>query len=321
MKKQPVLADCFSGAWRRKLIFICKSVRRKKKLCYNTNGQSKEDGNLNILRQKRIAVVNDITGFGRCSVAVALPIISAMKIQCCPLPTAILSAHTGFSKFFLDDYTMHMQEYMNNWEELGIEFDGICTGFLGSAAQIDIVIQFLEKFTNSHTLVVVDPVMGDYGKLYSSYTQEMCHEMKRLLKYAHVLTPNLTEACNLLDIPYPQHALANHELEYIAQSLCTYGPHRVVITGLSDSNNISNFVYEPNKPYQIISTPKIGDDRSGTGDVFVSIVAANLVKGIGFAAAVEMAANFISKTIEYTVKQNIPVQYGICFEEYLTDLN
>jgi len=275
---------------------------------------------LNVLKQKRIAVINDMTGFGRCSLAVTWPIISAMKIQCCPLPTAILSAHTGFSNFFLDDYTMRMQEYMNNWEELGIKFDGICTGFLGSTAQIDIVIEFLEKFTTSHTLVIVDPVMGDYGKLYSSYTQEICHEMKRLLKYAHVLTPNLTEACNLLDIPYPDHDLTAEELEQIAQSLCAYGPRRIVITGLTNANKIQNFVYEQGKPYQIISSNKIGEDRSGTGDVFVSIVAANLVKGIDFAVAVEKAAHFISKTIEYTIKQNIPVQYGICFEEYLTDL-
>jgi len=275
---------------------------------------------LNVLKQKRIAVVNDITGFGRCSIAAAWPIISAMKIQCCPLPTAILSAHTGFSKFFLDDYTMRMREYMNNWSELGIQFDGISTGFLGSTAQIDIVIEFLEKFTSTHTLVIVDPVMGDYGKLYSSYTPEMCHEMKRLLKYAHVLTPNLTEACNLLDIPYPDHTLTALELEDIAKRLCTYGPRRVVITGLTDGTTIQNFVYEQGKPYQIISANKIGEDRSGTGDVFVSILSGNLINGIDFVTAVEKATHFISKTIEYTVKQNIPVQYGICFEEYLTDL-
>lgn len=280
----------------------------------------KEDGILNVPGQKRMAVVNDITGFGRCSVAVALPIISAMKIQCCPLPTAILSAHTGFPKFFLDDYTMHMQAYMHNWEELGIEFDGICTGFLGSAKQIDMVINFLEKFTSDHTTIIVDPVMGDYGKLYSSYTQKMCDEMKRLLNYAHVLTPNLTEACRLLDTPYPNRLLTAQELEHIAQSLCTYGPRKVVITGLSDGKSIGNFVYEQGKPYQIISVPKIGEDRSGTGDVFVSIVAANLINGIDFAEAVKKAAIFISKTIAYTVKQNIPVQYGICFEEYLTEL-
>jgi len=275
---------------------------------------------LNVPKQKRMAVINDITGFGRCSIAVALPIISAMKIQCCPLPTAILSAHTGFPKFFLDDYTIHMPAYMHNWEELGIEFDGICTGFLGSAKQIDIVINFLEKFTSNHTTIIVDPVMGDYGKLYSSYTQEMCDEMKRLLKYAHVLTPNLTEACKLLDISYPIDALTAPELEHIAQKLCDYGPGKVVITGLSDGNSIKNFVYEQGKPYRIISVSKIGEDRSGTGDVFVAIVAANLVKGVDFAEAVEKAANFISKTIGYTVKQNIPVQYGICFEEYLTEL-
>ena len=275
---------------------------------------------MNVPKQKRMAVINDITGFGRCSIAVALPIISAMKIQCCPLPTAILSAHTGFPKFFLDDYTIHMPAYMHNWEELGIEFDGICTGFLGSAKQIDIVINFLEKFTSNHTTIIVDPVMGDYGKLYSSYTQEMCDEMKRLLKYAHVLTPNLTEACKLLDMPYPAGVLTAPELEHIAQKLCDYGPGKVVITGLSDGNSIKNFVYEQGKPYRIISVSKIGEDRSGTGDVFVAIVAANLVKGVDFAEAVEKAAKFISKTIGFTVKQNIPVQYGICFEEYLTEL-
>ncbi len=271
-------------------------------------------------RQKRIAVVNDISGFGRCSVSVALPIISAMKIQCCPLPTAILSAHTGFPDFYFNDYTPHMRAYMNNWNELNIDFDGIYTGFLGSKEQIDIVIEFIKMFKKDGTVVIVDPVMGDYGKLYSTYTKEMCDEMKRLIKYADLITPNLTEACKLLDISYPDKSLTPAELEDIAKNLCNNGPSKVVITGLQHNSCIQNFIYEIGKPYKIINVEKIGEDRSGTGDVFTSIVASNIVKGENLADSVEKATNFISKTIDYTIKLNVPVTHGICFEEYLTEL-
>jgi pyridoxine kinase len=275
---------------------------------------------MSLNKQKKIAVVNDITGFGRCSVAVALPIISAMRIQCCPLPTAILSAHTGFSSFFFDDYTPHMRDYINNWEELNLQFDGICTGFLGSKEQIDIVVEFLENFKTKNTIVMIDPVMGDHGKLYSTYTQEMCNEMKKLIKHADVMTPNLTEACILLDIPYPEKALKLEELENIAKELCTKGPDKIVITGLQQNGNIQNFIYETGKSYTVIETKKIGEDRSGTGDVFTSIVAANIVKGVDIVTAVKKATDFISKSIDYTAKIGTSVYEGICFEEYLTEL-
>ena len=137
-------------------------------------------------RQKRIALVNDVTGFGRCSVAVELPLISALKVQACPLPTAILSCHTGFPTHFIDDYTSRMRPYMEDWQKNGVQFDGICTGFLGSAEQIAIVADFIRMFKQPGTRVMVDPVMGDYGKLYSSYTQEMCDGMKRLLALAEI---------------------------------------------------------------------------------------------------------------------------------------
>jgi pyridoxine kinase len=272
------------------------------------------------LRQKRIAVVNDITGFGRCSVAVAQPIISAMKIQCCALPTAILSAHTAFEGIFFDDYTRHMKAYMDNWHELGIEFDGICTGFLGSVKQIDLVIEFLEKFKTEKNITVVDPVMGDYGKIYSSYTDELCREMKKLVPYADVLTPNLTEACRLLDRDYPDYELSIGELEDIARNLAAQGPSKIILTGLQYGAMIRNFIYEKNIGYNVVEVKKIGEDRSGTGDVFSSIIVASLVRGEGVQQAVQKAADFISKTLEFTVKLNIPTRNGICFEEYLTDL-
>lgn len=272
-------------------------------------------------RQKRVAVVNDITGFGRCSIAVALPIISAFKIQCCPLPTAILSAHTGFEEIFFDDYTTHMREYMNNWQALKIKFDGICTGFLGSEEQIDIVLEFLAKFKTGQTLAIIDPVMGDYGKLYASYTDGMCREMRRLLRYADVITPNLTEACKLLDIEYPQHELSAEELRSIAERLCEAGPSRTVITGLPyGDDKICNFIYETGRPFQMVVVDKLGEDRSGTGDVFSAIVAAMLVNGSDLFGAVQRATAFISKSIDYTMRLGLPLREGICFEEYLTEL-
>ena len=127
--------------------------------------------------QKKIAVINDISGFGRCSIAVAMPIISAMKIQCCPVPTSIFSNHTGFPEYFFDDYTEKMPEYIAQWKKLGLEFEGITSGFLGSREQIGIVRNFIRDFRTERTTVIVDPVMGDYGKPYATYTSELCQEM------------------------------------------------------------------------------------------------------------------------------------------------
>lgn len=272
-------------------------------------------------RQKRIALVNDITGFGRCSITVELPLISAMKIQACPLPTAILSVHTGFTPHFLDDYTGRMVPYMKNWEQHGIVFDGICTGFLGSLDQINIVEYFIHRFKRKHTKVMVDPVMGDYGRLYSSYTAEMCREMRRLLKWADLVTPNLTEACQLLDVPYPKDGkVTETELYTMARALADKGPEQVVITGLSDEKHIKNYVYEKNGSPNFVVKDKVGADRSGTGDAFAAIVAGSLINGLSLNEAVEKAADFINRVLEYTVELDLPWNYGLAFEEYLTEL-
>ena len=272
-------------------------------------------------RQKRIALVNDITGFGRCSMTVELPLISALKVQACPLPTALLSVHTGFASHYIDDYTERMRPYMENWKENKLEFDGICTGFLGSAEQIDIVIEFIRSFARAGTRVMIDPVMGDYGRLYSSYTKEMCVEMRNLLTYADLVTPNLTEACELLDIPYPDNGIVSDEkLLWMADELSTRGPSQVVITGLHRNGKIQNFIYEKNHPVRIHEVEKIGEDRSGTGDAFAAIVAGSLVKGETLPVAVEKAASFISKALAYAVELELPWNYGLPFEEYLTEL-
>ena len=272
-------------------------------------------------RQKRIALVNDITGFGRCSVTVELPLISAMKIQACPLPTAILSVHTGFPDHYLDDYTERMAPYIASWEKNGLAFDGICTGFLGSAEQIAIVLDFIRRFKGAGTRVMVDPVMGDYGKLYPSYTQEMCDKMRSLLGVADLVTPNLTEACQLLDIPYPEDGIVTDgALQQMAEALAARGPQQVVITGLHEGDFIKNFLYEEGK-IAIVRAPKIGGDRSGSGDAFAAIVAASLINGEGLEAAVQKAASFISRCLQYALELALPWNYGLPFEEYLTELH
>lgn len=180
--------------------------------------------------QKRIALINDVTGFGRCSVTVQLPVISAMRVQACPLPTAILSVHTGFPHHYLDDYTEHMRPYMENWQENGLTFDAILTGFLGSEAQIDVVLECIARFKGRETILIVDPVMGDNGKLYSSYTPALCAKMRRLIPYADVVTPNLTEACQLLGIPYPAEGRTDDETLYrMAADIAAMGPRDVVM--------------------------------------------------------------------------------------------
>lgn len=269
--------------------------------------------------QKKIAVINDISGFGRCSIAVELPIISALKVQCCPLPTSIFSNHTGFDSFFFDDYTDKMTPYMNEWIKLGLKFNGICTGFLGSEKQIMVVEEFLSHFKTDNNITIIDPVMGDYGKLYSTYTDGMCTEMKKLVRYADILTPNLTEACILTDIQYHDN-WSKKQLEMLAGNLSDMGPSRVVITGIQQGKYVANYCYEKNKDSYMIRTEKVGTSRSGTGDIFTSIIAADAVNGVDFHTSVRKASSFIKKCILKSIELNIPVTDGVCFEEVLTEL-
>ena len=231
--------------------------------------------------QKKIAVINDFSGFGRCSIAVSLPIISAMKIQCCPVPTSIFSNHTGFDSYFFEDYTDKMRPYIAEWRKLDLHFNGICTGFLGSEAQIGIVGDFLQEFGGEGTIVLIDPVMGDYGKPYPTYTMEMCLEMKKLVHYADILTPNLTEACILTDTPYKEKWRVA-EIEQMAEVLSRMGPGKVVITGIPQGSFVANLCYEKGKECKVLRTHRIGTSRSGTGDIFSAILAADAVNGVSF---------------------------------------
>lgn len=269
--------------------------------------------------QKKIAVINDMSGFGRCSIAVSLPLISKLKVQCCPLPTSIFSNHTAFPNWFFDDYTEKMPEYIRNWELLGLKFSGIYSGFLGSEQQIDIVIDFIGRFRTKETLVIVDPVMGDHGKPYTTFTPQLCARMKQLVRYADILTPNLTEACILTDTPYKE-KWRRKEIREMAEKLRAQGPSKVVITGITQGGYIANYVCDDMGGDHFLRTIRVGTQRCGTGDIFASIIAADAVNGVDFAVSVKKASGFVKKCIQRSIEMEIPKSDGVAFEEVLDSL-
>ena len=267
--------------------------------------------------QKKAAVINDFTSFGRCSLAVTIPILSAMRVQCCPVPTAIFTNHTGYPSFAWTDYTAHMDDYIREWLKLDLAFDAIGTGFLGSAAQIDFVFRFLAAFRRKGTIVAIDPVMGDYGKLYSTYDRGLAESMRRFLAVADILTPNLTEASVLAGVDYDPE-ITDRGLEAIAAKLSRANGAKVAITGIPrGEEELVNFVYVPGRASEKIVEPKIGPDRSGTGDVFSAVVLADAVNGVDFAESVAKASRFVAASVKRSVEMEIPVKDGLAIEETL----
>lgn len=268
-------------------------------------------------RQKKIAAINDLSGYGRCALTVAIPVISHMKLQCCPVPTSILSNHTGYSEYFFDDYSDRLPGYLNMWKKLNLKFDGIMSGFLGSKAQIGMVEEFVKQFRTENTQIIIDPVMGDHGKIAGTYTEEMCMEMKRLISLADIITPNLTEACHLTDTVYRENGWHREELLVLAQKLNAMGPDKIVITGIAQGQFIANYVYEKGQEIRLIRTHRVGEERCGTGDLFAAIVAADAVNGVSFQESVKKASAFVKKSMMKSIEMGIDRKNGVCFEEIL----
>jgi len=266
----------------------------------------------------RVAAINDLSGFGRCSLTVAIPILSVLGVQCCPIPTAILSCHTGFDKFFFEDLTRVMPEYISNWNGQNINFDAIYTGFLGSFEQIKIAEMFIKSAENK-PICVIDTVMGDGGKIYPTYTTQMCDEMKKLVSLADVITPNVTEACYLTGTQYFGEDIGIQEAIELAHKLCEIGAKSVVITGIYGNNMLTNLVYENGVASEVPIT-KSHKCFSGTGDIFASIVTGLLCKGESLTSAVEVASKFISDAIENTILAETPLMEGVQFEPLLQRL-
>ena len=249
------------------------------------------------------------------------PIVSAMKIQAVTVPTAVLSAHTQFPEYYFDDYTSKMRDYIQTYKDLNLSFDAIASGFLGSEEQVDIVIDFFKTFKKNGSFTLVDPVMGDYGKLYETYTPTLCEKMKALVHYADILTPNLTELCTLTDVEYRTEGFTDAELGEMCRKLTEQGPEHIVVTGIPyNSKQIMNYVYSKGEEPRIVMVDRIGGDRSGTGDVISSIIAGMYMNGHDFYESVKKAAEFVTKCIRYCEDNNVPTHWGLCFEMYLRDL-
>ena len=275
----------------------------------------------------RLAMINDIAGFGRCSTTVSLPVISVMKVQVCPVPTSVLSNHLGFPLCHFDDYTSHMRDYIKVWNELGLTFDGLYCGFLGNEEQIDIVREFVEMFRPP--LFLLDPVMGDHGRAYSSITETHVQKMKELLPLADIITPNITEACLLTGTPWKDGEWTMQELSGLCERLAdicqqesvssseasvgTVSGASIVITGIRQGDSLVNFLWDDGI-YTTVASPIAGASRPGTGDIFASILAADAVRGETLLTSVQKAANFVGLCIAGSEKAGTPVQEGVVFE-------
>ena len=280
---------------------------------------------------KRVALINDLSGFGKCSLTAAIPVISVMGVQACPLPTAILTAQTGFGDIFCDDFTDRMNHFTEQWKKMEVSFDGIYSGYLASPSQIEKVIYFLEQFQGKDTLYLADPVMGDQGKFYSMVSSGFLEGMKKLTQMADVITPNLTELCFLSDVDYESVIAFRWEENYLdkIKNLCekilsgAKKPQTVIVTGIlrekEKKDYIGNLVVSKEQSFYR-ETLYTGIGFSGTGDLFASVICGSLVKGLSMQEAVERATYFLQEAIEDAARERIPRNHGVNFEKYLSRL-
>ena len=273
---------------------------------------------------RRIAAIHDLSGIGRTSLMAVIPILSTMGFNVCPLPTAILSNHSQYPDFSFLDLTEEMPRIIDQWEKLGVTFDAIYTGYMGSPRQIEIVCGFIERFRTADTLVVVDPVLGDNGHLYSKMTQEMVEEMRRLACRADVLTPNLTEAFALLDRPYKTDC-TTEELKDLIAELSEMGPDTVIITGVPvpGQSGLTSVIARSKSDLRTwkVTCPYLPAHYPGTGDSFTSVITGSLLQGDSLPIALDRAAQFILQGIRSTFGYRMDNRDGILLERVLPNLN
>ena len=270
-------------------------------------------------KSKRLAAINDLAGFGRCSLSVMMPVISACGNQCCPVPTAILSSTDGISGFSMKDLTDDLSVYLRQWKQLKLSFDGIYTGYLSSARQVETALSFLQDFSRPDTCILVDPVLGDQGIVGSNCTDQLIKEYHSLIARADFITPNLTEAFFLCGLPYQEYP-DERTLDLMGEMLLSKGPKAVIITGIKHETSIDTYLFERDQKNRI-SSPRCPQERIGTGDLFSSIFLSSVLQGDSFVASAKKASDFIAKALFFSEEQNIPVEEGICFEPFLGQLS
>ena len=268
-------------------------------------------------KQKRVAAIHDISCVGRCSLTVALPIISAAGFDTSILPTAVLSTHTGgFENFTYRDLTDDITPIADHWESLKLEFDALYSGFLGSFDQIDLVADLFNTFKGDNTITLVDPVMADNGELYSIYSQEMAQGMTKLCAKADIIVPNLTEAAFLLDEPYVGNDYNQAYIENLLLSLAQLGAKKVVLTGVAfDDTQLGAAVFDSTtNTIDYAFNQRVNDHFHGTGDIFGSTLLAGLLSNFNLKNAAQIAVDYTRECILKTVELNQEKRYGVAFE-------
>ena len=277
---------------------------------------------------KKVAVINDLSGFGRCSLTAAISVLSAMGVQACPLPTAVLSAQTGYEDYHCVSLTEEMEQFRRSWEKMEARFDGIYTGFAADEEQIGHMIHIAETFHKKKAFLLVDPIMGDHGYKFDIFSIEFCRKMRELAKMADIVTPNLTELCILTDTDYRMIENMTDEkhlltvIRQLAENLRKDGPRTVVVTGIQFCDNEDGIQKMGNlavtgKETHLAAFSYVGGSYSGTGDLFASVLAGGLARGENLKSMMELAGSFIEKAITDAVKEEIPRNDGVEYEEYL----
>ncbi|HIS70023.1 MAG TPA: pyridoxamine kinase [Candidatus Gallacutalibacter stercoravium] len=270
--------------------------------------------------QKRIAAIHDISGFGKCSLTVVLPILSATGVEACALPTAVLSTHTGgFTGYTMRDLTEDLLPIAKHWRSLNLHFDALYSGFLASYEQIDLVSRIFDLLSDAGTLCVVDPCMADNGKLYRVYSPDMVQGMKQLCAKAGLLIPNITEAAMLADMPYrPDLAGDRVYLQQLLEGLASLGCPRVVLTGVRPQpGQIGAACYEKGGLITYASAQEVAGHYHGTGDVFASALLGGMMRGLGIRQSAQVAADFTARSIARSAGRHTDERYGVAFEEEL----
>lgn len=261
----------------------------------------------------RVMAVHDLSCYSKCSLMIAIPVISACGAEICPLPASILSSNFSFSEVCVFDLTEEMRSIISKWQKIGVSFDAMFTGFLGSCAQIEVVEAALEAFAPS--LAVIDPVMGDGGKLYRTITPEICDGMKRLVRKADVLLPNITEACVLTGREYSE-TMPEDEIRAVMEELMEMGAKSVVLKGIKRNRRIVNCIIGDDGYYEVESD-LLPFSMFGTGDLFASVVTGKLLAGENLHDCVQAAADFTRMVMSESRKFEDHERRGLCFEPFL----
>lgn len=264
---------------------------------------------------KRILTIQDISCIGKCSLTVALPIISAMGVETAILPTSVLSTHTGFKAFTFKDLSDQIEPITQQWKNQGFHFDAIYTGYLGSIEQITQIKKVIDQFNTLDTMVVVDPAMAEDGKLYEGFDQRFVRQMATLCRKADITVPNVTEACLMTDTPYQTH-FTEEEYKSLLHKVVGLGAHISIITGVSLSEGkIGVLGYDrEKKEYFNYENHRLFSAYPGTGDVFASVLVGGLMRGLHWQKALPLACDFTVKAIELTEEDPSSSWYGVNFE-------